>query len=112
MNSAIINIKTNDRDAAVKAAEKYRNIGFIIKNAYFKRSFFGRPTYYFIEMEQGEINYTEEIEKALQEERYEDVDKLQKEYENQGAIFKKTFDAKIKQHRKKIKQMFSNLFKV
>ncbi len=66
--------------------------GYVITNAYIKKSFWKREVYYVVEMEKGTRYYQQELSKAIEEERYEDAAKIKAEFDCNEILLKETFN--------------------
>lgn len=99
-------LKTTEHDFAIRMAIDYLNMGLIITKAYTKKPFFSKKVYYIIEMEEGIKNYPREIEKALKEERYEDVAMLKAEFDGNEMLLRETFDKQLKSQQKIAENIF------
>lgn len=106
MGNGKIKIKTTEHNFAIRMSIDFLNAGYIITKAYIKKKFFSRRVSYIIEMEQGAKNYPHEIEKALKEERYEDVAKLKSEFDCNEILLRETFEQQLKGQQEIAKNIF------
>ncbi len=106
MRNGKIKIKTTEHNLAIRMAINFLNAGYIITKAYTKKNFFSRMVSYIIEMEEGVKNYPHEIEKALKEERYEDVAKLKSEFDCNEILLKEAFEKQLKGQQEIAKNIF------
>lgn len=101
-----IKMSASEPTQIMALAISYLEDGLVISKAYKKRKFFFGPLRYFIEMEEGIKNYPAEIEKALKEERFEDVISLKAEFQKDKENLTNLFQEQVVNQKRFISEVF------
>lgn len=93
MQKQAIIIDTQSKYVTISLAMDLINKGFKLVGYKKHTKWFGLKTLSYIIVLEKILNFPEEIKKAIAEERYEDADKLQKQFNGSEADFYKELEA-------------------